>query len=102
MATIARILSAAGAVKANPRKRPCSDWLRFARSAAMEMWQLDALEFRLFDEARTKVTIYQLIDDFTRFDGGTQCFTDPESGNDAIATLESAFADHGGPQRTSQ
>lgn len=56
VATIARILAAAGAVKANPRKRPRSAWLRFARSAAMEIWQLDALEFRLFDTAGTKVT----------------------------------------------
>ena len=98
VATIARILSAAGAVKINPRKRPRTAWLRFARSAAMEMWQLDALEFRLFDETRTKVTIYQLLDDSTRFDVGTQCFTDPENGTDAIATLEAAFTDHGVPK----
>ncbi|MCQ9162999.1 integrase core domain-containing protein [Arthrobacter sp. STN4] len=98
VATIARILSAAGAVKANPRKRPRSAWLRFARSAAMEMWQLDALEYRLADEAGTKVTIYQLLDDSTRFDVGTMCFPDPENGTDAIATLRAAFTAHGVPR----
>ncbi|MGO4384791.1 integrase core domain-containing protein [Specibacter sp. RAF43] len=98
VATIARILSAAGAVKANPRKRPRTAWPRFARSAAMEMWQLDALEYRLADETGTKVTIYQLLDDSTRFDVGTRCCPDPENGTDAIATLRAAFTDHGVPR----
>ncbi|MDJ0325526.1 integrase core domain-containing protein [Cryobacterium sp. PH31-AA6] len=103
VATIARILASAGVTKANPRKRPRSAWLRFSRAAAMEMWQLDAFEYRLADaqsaaERGTKVTVYQLLDDSTRFDVGTMCFTDPENGTDAIVTLGAAFADHGVPK----
>ncbi len=103
VATIARILASAGVTNANPRKRPRSAWLRFSRAAAMEMWQLDAFEYRLADaqsaEARgTKVTVYQLLDDSTRFDVGTLCFADPENGTDAIITLEAAFTEHGVPQ----
>lgn len=96
-----RILSAVGAVKANPRKQPRTARLRFARSVAMEKWQLDALDFRLFYEDRTKVTIYQLIDDSFRFYVGAECFADPENGTGAIATLEAAFADRWVPKKAS-
>lgn len=71
VATIGRILSAAGVTKTNPRKRPRRAWMRFARSYPMELWQLDGLEYRLFDQDGTKVLIYQLLDDGTRFDVGT-------------------------------
>ena len=66
VATIARILSSSGVTNANPRKRPRAAWLRFARSAAMEMWQLDAFENRLATVLAPKVTVYQLLDDSTR------------------------------------
>ena len=103
VATIARILSSSGVTSANPRKRPRSAWLRFSRAAAMEMWQLDAFEYRLADAVSpnvlgTKVTVYQLLDDSTRFDLGTMCFADPENGTDAIVTLDAAFTEHGVPQ----
>ncbi|MGP4982216.1 helix-turn-helix domain-containing protein, partial [Glutamicibacter arilaitensis] len=70
VATIGRILAEAGATKRNPRKRPRKSWLRFARSHPMEMWQIDGLEYRLFDQDATKAMIYQLIDDGSRFDVG--------------------------------
>ena len=103
VATIARILASSGVTNANPRKRPRSAWLRFSRSAAMEMWQLDAFEYRLSTtkcagELGTKVTVYQLLDDSTRFDVGTMCFADPENGTDAITALSAAFTEHGVPQ----
>ena len=53
----------------------------------MEMWQIDGLEYRLFDQDATKATIYQLLDDGTRFDVGTRCFARPENSDDAITTL---------------
>lgn len=99
VATIGRIAAAAGVTKSNPRKRPRKSWLRFARSHPMEMWQLDGLEYRLFDEDATKVMIYQLIDDGTRFDVGTRCFEQMENGADAIITLKEAFAQYGVPQQ---
>jgi len=99
VATIGRILAETGATKRNPRKRPRKSWLRFARSHPMEMWQIDGLEYRLFDQNATKVMIYQLIDDGSRFDVGTRCFERLENAQDAISTLKEAFAVYGVPQQ---
>lgn len=99
VATIGRILASSGVTKTNPRKRPRTAWVRFARSHAMEMWQLDGLEYRLFDPDATKVMIYQLLDDGTRFDVGTQAFTQMENSLDAITVLSAAFAEYGVPQQ---
>lgn len=98
VATIGRILAAAGVTKTNPRKRPRSAWMRFARSYPMELWQIDGLEYRLFDADATKAMVYQLLDDGTRFDVGTQCFARPENSKDAIEVLRAAFDEHGVPQ----
>jgi transposase InsO family protein len=99
VATIGRILAEAGVTKTNPRKRPRGAWMRFARSYPMELWQLDGLEYRLFDPDGTKALIYQLLDDGTRFDVGTQAFTRLENGEDAIAALRAAFDEYGVPQQ---
>jgi transposase InsO family protein len=99
VATIGRILSESGLTKTNPRKRPRGAWLRFARSHPMGMWQLDGLEYRLFDPDGTKVLIYQLLDDGTRFDVGSQAFARLENGEDAIAALQAAFTEYGVPQQ---
>lgn len=98
VATIGRILAESGVTKANPRKRPRTAWMRFARSYPMEMWQLDGLEYRLFDPDGTKATIYQLLDDGTRFDVGSLCFERPENSEDAISALRAAFEEYGAPQ----
>ena len=63
------------------------------------MWQLDGMEYRLFDADGTKALIYQLLDDGTRFDVGTQCFARLENGDDAIAVLQAAFDAYGVPQQ---
>ncbi|WP_166827360.1 integrase core domain-containing protein [Brevibacterium limosum] len=97
VATIGRILSDAGRVKANPKKRPRSSLIRFVRANAMELWQLDAFEFELTGST-TKITVYQLLDDSTRFDVGTQAFHGVENGNHAITTISDAFANYGVPQ----
>ena len=47
----------------------------------------------------TKALIYQLLDDGTRFDVGTQAFARLENGEDAIAALQAAFNDYGIPQQ---
>ena len=99
VAAIGRILAQAGMTKTNPRKRPRGAWLRFARSHPMEMWQLDGMEYRLFDADGTKALIYQLLDDGTRFDVGTQAFARLENGEDAIAALQAAFQEYGVPQQ---
>lgn len=61
-ATIARLLRAAGVVETNPKKRPKKTLIRFQRAHAMEMWQLDAFEFRLYNPDATLICIYQLVD----------------------------------------
>lgn len=98
VATIARLLRAAGVVESNPKKRPKTTLVRFQRSHAMALWQLDAFEFRLYDPAATKITIYQILDDATRFDVGTQCRAEPENSLDAVTVVRAAIADYGAPQ----
>lgn len=98
VSTIARVLADAGVVKPNRRKRPRSSYIRFHRAAAMEMWQLDAFEYKLHDAGHTLITVYQLVDDSTRFDVGTTAFADPENGVDAIAAVTGAIQAHGVPQ----
>ncbi|AIY02346.1 transposase of ISAar22, IS481 family [Arthrobacter sp. PAMC 25486] len=59
----------------------------------MEKWQLDGMEYRLFDPDGTKDLVYQMLDDGTCFDVGTQCFARLENGEDAFAVY--------GPHRSS-
>ena len=96
--TIASWLHELGFVDANARKRPRSSYKRFARDLVGELWQIDGLVYRLFDHAHTHVTIYQIIDDASRFDVGTTAFALPENGTDARAVLAAAFAAYGKPQ----
>lgn len=96
--TIALWLHELGFVEANARKRPRSSYKRFARDFVGELWQIDGLVYRLFDHAHTHVTIYQIIDDASRFDVGTKAFALPENGTDARAVLTEAFAAYGKPQ----
>src|SRR3954469_16297607 len=65
-ATIARIFIRRGVVSPQPQKRPRRSWRRFQFGLVHECWQLDATEWRLADD--TKATIFQLIDDRSRFE----------------------------------
>lgn len=96
-ATIARMLDDLGLTDHNARKRPRAFLKRFARGTANELWQLDAMEYHLFNTHATTVTIYQLLDDATRFDLGTMAFADPENSTDACTTLSAAFTAYGPP-----
>lgn len=55
------------------------------------------MEYHLFNTHATTVTIYQLLDDATRFDLGTMAFADPENSTDACTTLSAAFTAYGPP-----
>ncbi|MFR9715021.1 DDE-type integrase/transposase/recombinase, partial [Corynebacterium striatum] len=70
----------------------------FARGEVNELWQIDAFVYRLFDAPHTQVTIYQVIDDASRFDVGSQAFGTPENGTDARITLRGAIDAYGLPQ----
>lgn len=95
VATIARLLASVGQVDASPRKRPKSSYVPFVHSTAMSLWQLDAFEYRL-GNGKTK-TIYQLIDDATRYDVGTWAYARHENSADAKHVLEQAIHQHGAP-----
>ena len=54
--------------------------------------------YRLFDLHHTQITIYQVIDDATRLDVGTQAFATHENGTDARTVLDQAMKNYGVPQ----
>ena len=64
-ATISRILTRAGLVSPQPRKRPRSSYLRFEMAQPNEMWQSDFIHWRLADG--TDVEILNWLDDHSRF-----------------------------------
>ncbi|MGP5258066.1 integrase core domain-containing protein [Glutamicibacter ardleyensis] len=96
VATIARLLSGVGHVDRNPRKRPKSSYVPFARSTAMALWQLDAFEYRT--AKNQLITIYQLIDDASRFDLGSRAFQRHKNSQDAQDVLMQAITEYGAPQ----
>lgn len=96
VATIARLLASVGHVERNPRKRPKSSYIPFVRSTAMSLWQLDAFEFR--PTRNQLVTVYQLIDDATRYDEGSRAYQRHENSQDAHDILTRAIQEHGAPQ----
>lgn len=96
VATIARLLSSVGQVDRAPRKRPKSSYIPFVRATAMALWQLDAFEFRL--ATGLTVTVYQLLDDASRYDVGTWAYQRPENSADAQDVLTTAIDAHGAPQ----
>lgn len=99
VSTIARLLRAAGAAEANPKKRPQPSYVRFQRDQTMAMWPIDAFEYKLFDSTQSKVTIYQVLDDATRKDMGTTACAGAENGDDAMTVMRSAIRDYGAPHK---
>ncbi|MFJ5870164.1 integrase core domain-containing protein [Dietzia maris] len=94
--TIGRLLSAVGQVDAAPKKRPKSSYIPFVRATAMSLWQLDAFEYRLADGQT--VTVYQVLDDATRYDVGSWAHTRGENSADTQHVLRRAIDEHGAPQ----
>lgn len=87
-ATIARILTRRGLVTPQPQKRPRRSWQRFQFELVHECWQLDATEWRL--AADTKVVIFQLIDDRSRF-ALASLAADGETAEAAVAVVRLAL-----------
>jgi len=96
VATIARLLASVGQVDAAPKKRPKSSYVPFARSTAMSLWQLDAFEYRL--SSGKMVTVYQLLDDASRFDVGSWAYQQHENSADTQDLLHRAIHQYGPPQ----
>lgn len=96
VATIARLLASVGHVDASPKKRPKSSYVPFVRATVMSLWQLDAFEYRLLDGKTA--TVYQLLDDASRYDIGTDAYARHENSADAKDVLERAIEAYGAPK----
>jgi transposase InsO family protein len=83
-ATISRILTQAGLITPQPRKRPRSSYIRFEMAQPNEMWQSDFIHWRLADG--TDVEILNWLDDHSRY--LLSCTVhEPVSGEDVVAVF---------------
>jgi len=62
----------------------------------MALWQLDAFEYKL--ATGVVVTIYQVLDDASRFDVGTQAHSAHQNSVDAFTVLKNAIKHYGAPK----
>ena len=95
-ATVARIFTAAGVVKAEPRKRPRTAMRRFVYPAPNCCWQIDGTEWTL--ETGRRVVILQIIDDHSRLAVATLAAAG-ETGEAALRVVKIAMNRHGIPQK---
>lgn len=96
--TIARRMRALGLSKPSPRKRPKSSWKRFVRGCRNELWQLDGISSEgKFDLSSGEFTIYQIVDDCTRYMVGLRACPGGETTEFAQHVLAEAFRGHGRP-----
>jgi transposase InsO family protein len=65
IASIWRILSRAGAIKPQPRKRPRASYIRFEAAQPNETWQSDFTHWKLAND--TDIEILNWLDDHSRF-----------------------------------
>ena len=96
-ATISRILTRAGLVSPQPRKRPRSSYVRFEMAQPNEMWQSDFIHWRLVDG--TEVEILNWLDDHSRY--LLSCTAhQPVNGDDVVATFLDLVEEYGPPAST--
>jgi transposase InsO family protein len=95
-ATVARIFNRAGVVVPAPRKKPRSAYKRFVYPQPNACWQIDSTEWVLAD--RTKVAVFQLIDDHSRL-ALASFVARGETSAAAIAVVTLAIERHGVPQK---
>jgi len=96
-ATIHRILTRAGLVTPEPRKRPRSSYVRFEAAQPNETWQSDFTHWRLADG--TDVEILNWLDDHSRLLLSCTAHT-PVTGDDVVTTFLTATQEHGVPAST--
>jgi len=96
-ATISRILTQAGLINRQPRKRPRSSYTRFEMAQPNEMWQSDFIHWQLADG--TDVEVLNWLDDHSRYLLSSTAHA-PLTGNDVVATFLAVIDDHGAPQST--
>jgi transposase InsO family protein len=95
--TISRILTKAGLVTPQPRKRPRSSYVRFQAAQPNELWQSDFIHWRLADE--TEVEILNWLDDHSRY--LLSCTAhEPVTGDTVVAAFLKTVEAHGPPAAT--
>lgn len=95
--TISRILSQAGLVTPEPRKRPKSSYLRFEAAQPNECWQSDVTFWRLADG--TDAEILSWLDDHSRYLLGCTAHR-PVTGEIVVAEFVATIDVHGAPAST--
>ena len=82
-----RILTRAGAITPEPRKRPKRSWVRFAADLPNECWQADFTHWTLADGRDTEILIW--LDDHSRFIIAATAHA-PVTGAIVVATFRAA------------
>jgi len=95
--TIWRILTRAGAITPEPRKRPKRSYLRFEADLPNECWQADFTHVRLANGRDAEVLLW--IDDHSRYLISASAHQ-PVTGRIVVDTFRTACARHGTPQST--
>ena len=95
--TVATILTRAGLITPEPRKRPRSSWTRFEADQPNECWQSDFTHVRLADGADVEVLAW--LDDHSRYLLSLTCHR-AVTVTDVVATFTTASQQHGTPYST--
>ena len=95
--TIWAILTRAGLVTPEPRKRPKRAWIRFEADLPNECWQADFTHWALADGTDVEILIW--LDDHSRFIVSITAHK-PVTGQVVLVTFRAACATHGSPQST--
>lgn len=95
--TIWRILTRAGAITPEPRKRPKRSWTRFEADLPNECWQADFTHITLADGSDAEVLLW--IDDHSRYLLSATAHA-RVTGPIVVATFRAACTTHGTPQST--
>jgi transposase InsO family protein len=95
--TIWRILTRAGAITPEPRKRPKHAYLRFQADLPNQCWQADFTHWTLANDTDAEILIW--LDDHSRFIISATTHK-PVTGNIVLATFRDACTQHGTPQST--
>jgi transposase InsO family protein len=96
-ATIWRILTRAGLVTPEPRKRPKRSYLRFEADLPNECWQSDFTHWPLTDGTDTEILTW--LDDHSRYALSLTAHA-PVTGDDVVTTFRAAVDLHGIPAST--
>src|ERR1700722_17803816 len=96
-ATISRILTQAGLITPQPRKRPRSSYTRFEMAQPNEMWQSDFIHSQLADQ--TDVEVLNWLDDHSRY--LLSCTAhEPVTGDDVVTVFLGLVEEYGPPAST--